>query len=50
MSAASKGCLFKGGAVITVDPALGVLPCGDVRIRDEASTLSGHISRATIWT
>jgi 5-methylthioadenosine/S-adenosylhomocysteine deaminase len=36
MSAGSKGCLFKGGAVITVDPALGVLPRGDLRIRDGA--------------
>ena len=36
MSAGSKGGLFKGGAVITVDPALGVLHCGDVRIRDGA--------------
>jgi 5-methylthioadenosine/S-adenosylhomocysteine deaminase len=36
MSWGSKGCLFKGGAIITVDPALGVLPYGDVRIRDGA--------------
>jgi 5-methylthioadenosine/S-adenosylhomocysteine deaminase len=28
----SKGFLFKGGAVITVDPALDVMPCADVRI------------------
>jgi cytosine/adenosine deaminase-related metal-dependent hydrolase len=42
MSAGSKGCLFKGGAVITVDPALGVMPCADVRIRDGAIDAVGR--------
>jgi 5-methylthioadenosine/S-adenosylhomocysteine deaminase len=34
MTAGSQGYLFKGGSVITVDPALGVMPCADVRIRN----------------
>jgi 5-methylthioadenosine/S-adenosylhomocysteine deaminase len=42
MSASSKGCLFKGGAVITVDPELGVMPCADVRIRNGAIDAVGR--------
>jgi 5-methylthioadenosine/S-adenosylhomocysteine deaminase len=42
MRVGSDGFLVKGGAVITVDPALGVMPCADVRIRDGAIDAVGR--------
>lgn len=36
--------LIKGGAVITVDPALGTLPKADILVRDGAIRRSAPIS------
>ena len=43
-TAPSRQLFIKNGAVITVDPALGVLPRADVHVRDGRIGASGPIS------